>query len=500
MRTRLVVSALAVVVLLVAGTLWYRLSGNEHTPTAALVEPDSPQVAQAEALRRAAGSTVRDVTLTAAPTQVRFGTLTVRTWAFNGHVPGPTIHVRAGDVVRARVLNHLPEPLTVHWHGLALRNDMDGVPDVTQKAIQPGGSFVYEFTAAQPGTYWYHPHTGTQLDRGLYGAFIVDDPAQTTTRRDIPLMLDDWIDGTGETPDQVLEKLKSGGAQMSGMDHGGMHHGSMGSTSTSPDSPLGTDTADVGYPLYVINGRTQPVYAVRPGEKVRLRLINAASSTPFRVAFGGGSMTVVATDGYPVQSVQTDALLIGMGERYDVVVTVPGSGAFPVVAAVEGKQQQAMAVLRVGNAALPMLEDRPAQLDGRLLTLDDLHATTKVALPDSAPKRTYRVDLTGDMMAYNWGLDAPKRDGATLAVTVGERVRIVLVNRTTMWHPIHLHGHTFQVVTGNGVGPRKDTVIVPPSGTVTIDVLADNPGQWMLHCHTTYHAEVGMMTTLSYLS
>jgi FtsP/CotA-like multicopper oxidase with cupredoxin domain len=155
-----------------------------------------------------------------------------------------------------------------------------------------------------------------------------------------------------------------------------------------------------------------------------------------------------------------------------------------------------MAVLRAGHAALPMPGDRPAQLEDRPLSLDELHAVAKVALPNGAPKRTYRVELTGDMMAYDWGLTAAK----ALTVQTGEKIRLVLVNGTSMWHPIHLHGHTFQVVTGNGVGPRKDTVIVAPSGTVTIDVLADNPGQWMLHCHNVYHAEAGMMTTLSYLS
>ncbi len=167
-------------------------------------------------------------------------------------------------------------------------------------------------------------------------------------------------------------------------------------------------------------------------------------------------MTVIATDGYPVDPVTTDALIIGMGERYDVLVTVPRSGAFPLVAVAEGKGAQALAVLRAGHAALPMPDVHPAQLDGQLLTLADLHATAKVALRTGTPDRTYRVALTGAMMAFDWGIRAPTQRGISLQVKTGQRIRLVLANQTRMWHPIHLHGHTFRVVTGNGVGPRKD--------------------------------------------
>ena len=413
---------------------------------------------------------------------------------------GPPFAFNADDVVRARVVNDLPADLTIHWHGIALRNDMDGVPDLTQQPIPPGSSFTYEFTAPDPGTYFYHPHTGTQLDRGLYGALIVDDPDQRPARTDIPLLLDDWIDGTGQDPDDVLADIEDG---MGGMDMGGMDMGGM-STGDSPASPLGSDISDVEYPLYVLNGRapTDPtVYPVRAGETVRLRLINAASATPFRVAFGGGRMTVVATDGFPVEPVVTDALLIGMGERYDVEVTVPQDGAFPLVAVAEGQGKQALAVLRAGGGGgLPKPDVRPAQLDGDVLTLDQLHATADDALPAGSPDRTYQVDLTGNMMAFDWGITASEQSGATLPVKAGERIRLVLTNKTSMWHPIHLHGHTFQVVTEDGTGPRKDTVVVTPRSKVTVDLIADNPGQWMLHCHNIYHAEAGMLTTLNYLA
>lgn len=515
MRKTILLPLLAAVTLLAAGgVVWAARGGDAGSNTAQVIGPTAPQVREAEALRHVPGSQVRDVTLTAAPATVNLGERTVRTWAFNGRIPGPTIRIKAGDVVRARVRNQLPEPLTVHWHGIALRNDMDGVPGLNQRSIVPGAGFTYEFTAPHPGTYWYHPHTGTQLDRGLYGALIVDEPTQGQPMRDLTLMLDDWIDGTGSSPDDVLAHLKAGGADMPGMDmggtdmpgmnHGGMNHGGMNMRGApAGPSPLGADTADLTYPLYLVNGRepAQPAtYPVTAGEKVRLRLINAAAATPFRVAFGGGSMRVVATDGYPVTPVATDALLLGMGERYDVEITVPRDGAFPFVALAEGKGMQALAVLRARDGTPPAPAAHPPALDSNPLPLDQLRSTAEVRLPAGTPDRTYQVALTGDMMTYRWGVNAPKRGGVDLPVKSGERIRLELTNNTAMWHPIHLHGHTFQVVNGSGDGPRKDTVIVPPGGKVTVEFIADNPGQWMLHCHNAYHAEAGMTTTLSYVA
>ena len=517
-RKKVVVPLVAVAVLAVAGGLLVWLLPGRAS--AQLVGPHSPAVAQAEAARAVAGARTVDVTLTAAPTTVDIGVRTVQTWAFNGKVPGPTIRVTAGDVVRARVVNQLTAPLTVHWHDIALRNDMDGVPNVTQAPIAPGASFTYQFTAAEAGTYFYHSHVGTQLDRGLYGALIVDDRAQPASgTSDIPLLLDDWLDGTGQTPDQALKQLQSmnmGSGSMSGTDSGsmgGMDMGSgtssgamsgmdMGSAGVDAAHPLGTDTADLTYPAYLVNGRTPgaaQVYPVSPGQQVRLRLINAGAATPFRVAFGGGKMTVVATDGYPVTPVPTDSLVIGMGERYDVLVTAPATGPFPLVAAVEGKTGQAMAMLRAGDGPLPAADVHPAGLDAAPLSYTRLHATAAVALPVGKPDVTYTVQMTGDMASYQWKLKVPTSGGATLPVKLGQRVRLVFQNDTSMWHPMHLHGHTFQLITGSGTGPRKDTVIVPPRSTVTVEFLADNPGQWLLHCHNVYHAEAGMTTVLSYV-
>lgn len=480
--------------------------------TAAVVSPNDDVVAATEQARRVPNAQVKNVVLTAAPTTVDAGGHSVTTWAFNGQVPGPQITAQVGDVIRVKVVNQLPEPLTVHWHGIALRNDMDGVPDQTQSPIAPSGEFTYEFTVAHEGSYFYHSHVGVQMDRGLYGALIVA-PKKPTGQRDVSMLLDDWTDGVGKTPDQLLAQLESGGSSSgmggmngedgsgSGMNHGGSGMSGMGG-SGSPSTPLGTDTVDLDYPMYLINGRSSQspnIVAVAPGETVRLRFINAGTSTPFRVATGGSPMTVVASDGFNVDPVTADSLVIGMGERYDVLVTAPKSGSLPVVARVEGKAAQVMSVLRVNSAPLPSSTASPAGLAQNPLPLSALHATSASALPVKAANVSHDVTLNGGMMGYNWTLDAPTVDGVTMPLRQGQRVRLNIVNNTMMWHPIHLHGHTFQVVTGNGIGPRKDTVAVAPMTTTTVEFDADNPGQWMLHCHNLYHAEAGMMTTLSYL-
>ncbi|ALV33164.1 multicopper oxidase domain-containing protein [Streptomyces sp. CdTB01] len=522
---RWLVALIAVALVAGAGVgigLWANAASKPRST--ALVGPGDRAVATAEAARQKEGAGVRNVTLTAAPTTLRLDGRKVTTWAFNNTVPGPEIRANAGDVIRARVVNRLSEPLTVHWHGIALRNDMDGVPDVTQKAIKPGGAFVYRFTVSDPGTFFYHSHVGTQLDRGLYGPLIVNDPKDTTApRRDITVMLDDWIDGTGRTPDKVLDDLRSGATKsddssdMGSMDMSdmgsmpGMSSSSMGTSDGSEmsgmmptkNNPLGSDVTDLAYPYYLVNGRpaTDPAtFKVTPGERIRLRIINAASETPFRVAVGGSRLTVTATDGFPVRPVTTDTVLVGMGERYDAVVTVPRTGAVPLVAKVEGEStQSAMAVLRTGTGANPMPDTKVKELNGRLLTYADLRATQAAALPTRQPDRTYTVDLTGNMSTYKWGTTTNGKKDGTLTVRQGQRIRLVLDNRTMMWHPIHLHGHTFQVVTGSTPGPRKDTVIVPPMSRVTVDVDANNPGQWALHCHNIYHAEAGMLAMLSYV-
>ena len=480
---------------------------NRSTGTA--VGPAADAVAAAEAARRKPGARVVTARLTAQPVTLDLGGQTVSTWAYGDTAPGPLLRVDAGDVLRVDVANQLPDATSVHWHGLALRNDMDGVPGLTQDPIAAGETFRYEFTAPHPGTYFYHPHSGVQLDRGLYGVLIVDDP-QEPGEYDAEwiVVLDDWVDGTGRTPDQVLSDLQQAGGDdsmggmhdMGGMGMEGMDHGSMGSMGgmEAMRSPLLGGAGDITYPYYLLNGRTPAdpaTLSAKPGQRVRIRFVNAGSDTAFRVAVGGHRMTVTHSDGFPVVPVPTDALLIGMGERFDATVTI-GDGVFALVASAEGKQGQALAVIRTGAGRPPTADVKVRELSGKVLLGTALSAVESARLDRRSADRTHDLVLGGTMAPYRWTINGKTfPDSDPLRLIQGERVRLRFVNQSMMFHPMHVHGHTFALRSG---GARKDTVIVRPMATLDVDLEADNPGQWATHCHNIYHAETGMMTTLSY--
>ncbi|MET7377957.1 multicopper oxidase family protein [Streptomyces sp. NPDC005526] len=514
---------------------------------AGLVGPADEVVAATERKRGSTGR-VRKVTLTAAPATLDLGGgVKARSWAFSGRTPGKELRLSAGDTLAAELSNQLPGRATtsVHWHGIALRADMDGVPPATQAAVRAGGNFTYRFIADTPGTYFFHPHVGVQLDRGLYAPLIVEDPHEPLKYDDEwVVVLDDWVDGVTGTPDEVFAELRRGMDGMDGMDMGSgsgsgsggsssgdgtggmgdmggmdMSGGSMQGMSASPSAPsggmsmkfmlmgarsplLGGDAGDVEYPYHLVNGRVPAdpeVYRAKPGSRVRIRIVNAASDTAYRVALGGHRMTVTHTDGFPVRPGETDALLIGMGERYDVTVTL-GDGVFPLVALAEGKNASGRALVRTGSGGAPGPAVRPSQLSGMVMTADRLKPADDVRLPAKRTDRVHRVELTGGMARYDWGINGRRFDmndptAHPILVEKGQRVRLDFVNRTTMWHPMHLHGHTYQLGTG---GPRKDTTIVLPNRTVSVHLDADNPGRWMLHCHNAYHGESGMMALMAY--
>jgi FtsP/CotA-like multicopper oxidase with cupredoxin domain len=478
------------------GTLAAVVMASCAAPSPRYITPTGAAVRAAE---RARGGTrrVTEVDLTASPTQIDLAGTVANTWSY-GTVPASTIRLSAGDTLRATMRNQLPTETSVHWHGVALRNDMDGVPGATQAPIAAGKDFSYEFIADQPGTYWFHPHVGPQLDRGLYGALIVEDPHEPLSYDDEwVVILDDWLDGVTGTPDDVLKELGGGmGVMMSGSSS----HMMMGSRSNL----LGGDAGDVAYPYFLINGRPPAdpaTFTSRPGKRIRVRLINAGSDTAFRVALGGHRLTVTHSDGYPVNPVDTDAILIGMGERYDALVTL-GDGAFPLVASAEGKSANALAVVRTGAGAIPVSSASIPELTHTVLTAAMLSAPSNIALAKRSVDRELTAALTGSMMAYDWGINGRRFNPANpmagaLGVLQGERVRLRIKNTTTMWHPFHLHGHTYQHVGG---GPRKDTSIVLPGKTLSVEFDADNPGLWAAHCHNIYHAESGMMTILGYLA
>ncbi|MFE0250146.1 multicopper oxidase family protein [Streptomyces sp. NPDC059010] len=497
-------------------------SGSSSTP--ALIGPSGSAVAAADKKRTRTGKT-HELTVTASRAMVDLGAgITARTWAFSGRLPGREVRVSAGDTLAATLSNQLPNRATtsIHWHGIALRNDMDGVPPATQSAVRAGRNFTYRFTADTPGTYFLHPHVGAQLDRGLYAPLIVEDPREPLSYdEEWVIVLDDWLDGVTGTPDEAFAELGHG---MGGMHMGDMAGMDMGSGTDAPSSSpspssgsgmsmkfmlmgarsplLGGDAGDVKYPHHLINGRVPAdpeVFRAKPGKRVRLRLINAGGDTAYRVALGGHQLTLTHSDGFPIRHQQVDTVLIGMGERYDALVTL-GDGVFPLVALAEGKNATGMALVRTGSGDPPNPTTRPRELDGKITTASQLRAADDVRLASKKADQVHRTELTGGMMTYNWAVNGKRFDmnnptANPITVEEGQRVRLDFVNTTTMWHPMHLHGHTYQLGSD---GPRKDTAIVLPKRTSSVFFDADNPGQWMLHCHNAYHGEAGMMALVGY--
>ena len=496
--------ALVAGVAAVGGLTFLRPSGAQA------IGPTSKAVSDADRLRRRSGG-VTTLALTAAPGTIDLAGRTANTWLFNGAVSAPEIRLRKGDVLKAAVRNDLPAATSVHWHGLALRNDMDGVPGLTAHSIAPGKQFDYDFVVPDAGTYWYHPHVGVQLDRGMYGPLIIEDPDERGSA-DVEhvLMIDDWLDGITGTPDSQYAALRSGAmggmpgmGGMSGSGASGMGGMSTSGAGVSATKPLGDDGGDVTYPLHLFNGRPPADPAqltARPGQRVRLRLINAGGDTAYRFAVQGHKLTVTHADGYPVQPVTVDTLVIGMGERYDVQLSA-GSGAFAVVAVPESKSGPgAFAVLRTGPGRAPAAGRPLTEARGRLLTYADLQPAAGTILSSDSTDRLLAVELGFTTAGYQWLLNGKTGEKGVppLTVSPGETVKIRFINKTGMFHPMHVHGHTFALLDPTGPGTRKDTVIVPPGQAVTVALKADNPGQWMLHCHNTYHLQQGMATVLSY--
>ncbi|HET7273029.1 MAG TPA: multicopper oxidase family protein, partial [Rubrobacter sp.] len=402
--------------------------------------------------------------------------------------------------LRAKVLNRLPTDTTIHWHGLPVPNAMDGVPHITQPPIKSGEDFTYAFVVPTAGTYVYHSHVGLQLDRGLYGPLIVEPKNEALEYdREYVLLLDDWLDGISGTPEDTLKALQaSGGGMGEGMMGGGRGQGGSG--------PSGA----VDYPLYLINGRApnEPeTLDVRRGEKVRLRFINPSGETTFRFAVGGHKLTITHSDGQPVERVEVDAVRIGPGERYDVMVEATNPGVWQVAAAPEGKNGSARAILRYeesSRSSPPPTNHLPQELSGRLLSYGDLRTTRQDVFPSDrlfgGPDRTLDLTLSGGMGNYVWTINGQAYpDADPLEVNKGEWVRVHLTNQSMMAHPMHLHGHFFELLNGTGRGPFKDTVLVEPHmGEAAFDFVADNPGDWLFHCHIVYHMESGMARVLSY--
>ena len=510
----------------------------------------------------------------------------------NGSLPAPLIRLREGQTVRLAVTNTLPEDSSIHWHGILLPFQMDGVPGLSFPGIKPGQTFRYEFPVKQAGTYWYHSHSNMQEAIGLYGPILIDpagaEPAPYD--REHVIVLSDW---SFLHPHQIMQKLKAMpgyfnmqkqtlAEQLAGKGQSAKERREWGKMRMDP-----TDISDVtgSTYTYLINGHGPQenwTGLFAPGERVRLRIINASAMTNFNVRIPGLPMTVVLADGQPVQPVEIDEFQIGVAETYDVIVRPVSDAAYGLIAESIDRSGQVRGTLapRLGMVgAIPLLRERPLltmrdmgmgdmgsdmagmdmsgggdmagmdhskmamsghamgamnmrdpavapqvkmgpgvqmlspapadrtgdkptgleQAGHRVLTYRDL----KSLAPNPDPRKPTReldVHLTANMERYMWSFDGEAYSAATepLPFRLGERVRVNLINDTMMPHPIHLHGHFFEVVTGNpGHHPVKHTVNVLPGGKVGFDLTADAYGDWAFHCHMLLHMHAGMFRVVT---
>lgn len=437
---------------------------------------------------------VREYRLVAAPADIPVAPGRVwSTWAYNGQVPGPMIRATQGERIRVVLENQLAEPTTIHWHGVPLPNPMDGLPGLTQEPVAPGGTFVYEFDADVPGTYFYHSHVGLQLDRGLLGPLVID-PAEPegVADREFLLFLDDWLPTSPDDAMAAMMAVTAPGMMGGGMMGGGMGGGMAGATSAT----------EPPYAGYLANGRlgtALDAFAVTRGERVRLRIVNGSAATTHRVGLTGHKLTVTHADGQRVAPVDVDSLLIGMGERYDVAVRMESTGAWTLLAGsadsavpgivlpvVYGGQQPSAAPITVWPTSLTR---------GKSLSYADLAPFDGHGGPSSGRVMTLTLSAGAN---GTWTINGQAYPNAeVLRFQLGERIRFQFRNMSMLRHPMHLHGHFFQLVdraTGRVSGAVKDTVIVEAMmGAVDVEWVADNPGRWLLHCHHAYHMEMGMM-------
>jgi CopA family copper-resistance protein len=487
----------------------------------------------------------------------------------NGTIPGPLIRLKEGQRVRIAVTNRLDEDTSIHWHGLLVPFQMDGVPGVSFPGIKPGETFTYDFPVRQAGTYWWHSHSGLQEQIGHYGPMIIDPAGEDPIAydREHVVVLSDW---SFLHPHELFRKLKVNAG------HFNMQKQTVAGLLAGQDQPLKdrvewarmrmdpTDIADVTGSVYtyLVNGHGPGdnwTGLFSPGERVRLRFINSAAMTIFNVRIPGLSLEVVAADGQPVSPVAVDEFQIAPAETFDIIVRPTEDKAFSLVAEASDRSGMARATLapRLGmTAGVPLLRKRPLatmtdmgmgamhhgmdmpgmdmsmrsqanapsvpltpgvqtispmpmdRMDQPPQGLEDVgHTVLRYAdlaspHPPTDPRppgRTMEIHLTGNMERFMWAFDGEAFGPIKkpIAFQRDERVRVVLINDTMMAHPIHLHGHFFELVNGQERQPLKHTVNVAPGGKVAFDLTASEPGDWAFHCHLLLHMHAGMFNVVT---
>ena len=403
---------------------------------------------------------------------------------------------RRGDRFQVALDNGLADLLSIHWHGLILPSGQDGVPYVTQPPIKPGERRLYDFPLVQSGTYWMHSHFGLQEQLMVTAPLIIQDDPSPQPMRDVVVMLNDF---TTRDPAAILDSLRA--RPMTGMKMADMKGKGPGmKTAMKPD------LTDVTYDAFLANRRAlsdPDVVRVTEGEVVRLRIINMASSSNFFVSTGRLAAQAIAVDGEDIVPLPGTRFELGVAQRIDLRVEIPhGRGVFPIIAQAEGTDGQAGIVLATTGATVPTLSGKASRPVGGLTNQQESRLRALRPLARRPVDRRLGVALGGDMMTYVWSLNGEVWPKITpLEVKQGERVEITFENRTPMTHPMHLHGHVFQVTEVGGVavrGARRDTVLVSPRQVVKVELDALYPGYWMIHCHLLYHQAGGMMTVLHY--
>ena len=390
-------------------------------------------------------------------------------WAYNGTVPGPELRFKQGERLRIEVENALGVATTVHWHGIRLPNAMDGVPGVTQKPIPKDGRILYEFDLPDAGTYWYHPHLGNpeQVSRGLYGALIVEERDPPPADRDVVWVLSDWeLNHEARIDEEFSSPMAAS------------HDGRIGNSVT-------------------LNGGMPESFAVRAGERIRLRLINCASARIFALRFEGHTPMVIAYDGHPVAAHPAARVVLGPGMRVDLMLDCaaqPGSRHRVVD---DFYRQSAYELIK-----LAYRDESPLR---QAFPPIGVPAMNPVARPDLAKAARHRVVFGGgakgaipNQAAHKglfWTVNGKpmaehQHHEPLLQLKLRQSYILELVNDTAWHHPIHLHGHAFRVLPGDRWG---DTVLLEPKGRAEIAFIADNPGDWMFHCHVLEHQATGMM-------
>jgi FtsP/CotA-like multicopper oxidase with cupredoxin domain len=389
-------------------------------------------------------------------------------WAYNGAFPGPVLRARQGERLRVRLVNRLPQETTIHWHGIRLPNAMDGVPHLTQPPVPAGGEFLYEFDLPDAGTYWYHPHFGSpeQLGRGLYGALVVEERTPPAFDRDLVWALSDLrLDREARVTADFNAPFDAS------------HAGRLGNT-------------------VLVNGRVPDAFALDAGERVRLRIVNAANARIFRLNFEGHAPRVIALDGHPVAPhALAGGLVLGPGMRADLQLEATGEPGRRYAVTDDFFPRRAY---RLADLAYTERRAPP-----RLLPAPQLPANP-VAIPDLARAERVKLVLGGGAMRPRqpqglWSINGQAMRGHAhepmFRLARGRSYVFEIENDTAWHHPFHLHGVAFRALS-EPHQPRRDTALIAPGARAELAFVADNPGDWMIHCHILEHQEAGMMAVM----